>query len=348
MIKRTKLMFLISTLCLCLSLLLVGIYATTSIMFSVTSSLKYSPSTPQIPIDFVKWKPDDPSTTDVANDGYYYLEMGELSDGTPLEWRLVLERTGSEDDPTDSTVDGVIDDNFTGNKQELEGKTYYFLLNTWTGGTSSTDSPDACSFDNYCTFSSRNFYDLDYAINTVPAIDYASSTIRQYITGTPVLRGYNDSGSSCFPVAHTESGQTENTPDDFLSKYSIDTDPLYSFIEGRSLSDLYKKISSDSYENPMDVSYNSTVATGDSDTAGIPETTEDKLWILSYYEAYEITEDYSSSNAGARKWNGHYWLRSYALNLLITYACVGSNGILTSISDTFTTLIARPAFQMSF
>ncbi len=281
-------------------------------------------------IDFVQWN---------SSEEYYYLEMGELSDGTPLEWRLVLERTDSEADPTDSTVDGVTEAGFTGDKTELEGKTYYFLLNTWTGGTNFSDSPDACSFNNYYT----NGYNSNYSGNAVSASDYASSTIRKYITGTKVLRSFANNA----PAPHTSSGQTEDTPDDFLSKYSIEENPVYNLIEGRTLADLYTKMGRP-FSNPSNIEYNATVAAGDSTlgTAAIPNTVVDKLWLLSNYEAYEITGSDSSSNAGVRVWNSDYWLRTPRSSAV--YYVWPSGEFMYEKDDASGAYCARPAFMMSF
>lgn len=327
--KRIRIIFLILTFCLCLSLMPVAIYAAASIVVNISSSLNYDLP---VAIDIVKWN---------SINNYYYIEMGKLSDGTPLEWRLVLERTGSEENPLDSTVNGIVNSNFTGNKAELEGKTYYFLLNTWTGGTNYLKASEACALDN--NFLS-NGYSRDYDDHDVAANDYASSTIRFYITGTPVLRGSNGSDDLGYtPVAHSGSNQTG--PEDFLSKYKIEEDPVYSLIKPRTLADLYTKMSS-KYEELTDIRYNNNVALGYGDTQGIPSSTEDKLWILSRYEAIKISGDETASDL--RAWNETYWLRSPWDNTINCNMIVWEDGEVDHVSKISVTYCARPAFQMVF
>ena len=311
--------------------------ATGSTEFSKNISVSFEFEELSSVVNFVQWN---------SVDNYYYIEMGKLSDGTPLEWRLVLERTGSESDPTDSTVEGITDDNFTGNKTELEGKTYYFLLNTWTGGTSEIDSPDACSFENRVMGVLNNYWNYNYGGASVLSNNYAASNLRKYITGTAVLRGYSGNNDTSSPALHTESGQISE--ESFLSKYSIEDDIVYSFISGRTLTDLYSKMSNSS----ADVTYDEDVAVGTSDIAGIPETTIDKLWSLSRYEALEI----KNTSLSCLYWNGIYWLRSdnvtngtrpnqqYGKN---QSCCVSTTG---DISGDFviSTYCTRPAFQISF
>ena len=302
-------------------------------------------------LDYIQWN---------STDGYYYLEMGELSDGTPLEWRLVLERTGGDED---STVDGV--SGFTGNKSELAGKTYYFLLNTWTGGTSSADSPDACAFNNnyyYSSLWSHGAYGAYGSTSGVYAEEYAPSAIRNYITGTPILRDSVQSSNYIYdPTAHSGSGQ--ESEEDFLTKYNIESSSVYNLIKGRTLADLYTKFTASS--TPTDRSYNSKVESGTETMDPISSNTIDKLWILSYYEAYEITGSDGEDSSSARAWTGEYWLRTLYVP---TYSgpnsrsCyyVASSGSMAQTptpdnsysTDQYATVdnayCARPAFQMSF
>ena len=298
-------------------------------------------------LDYIQWN---------STDGYYYLEMGELSGGTPLEWRLVLERTGGDED---STVDGV--SGFTGNKSELVGKTYYFLLNTWTGGTSSADSPDACAFNNNYYYSSMYWHGDYEGQYSVYGNDYASSSIRKYITGTPILRDSVQSSTNIYgPTAHSGSGQ--ESEEDFLTKYNIESSSVYNLIKGRTLADLYTK--SHGYPDYQDLSYSSTVETGTETVAPIPSTTIDKLWIPNAYEAFEITGSDIEDSGSVRAWAGEYWLRTtYRGMASYPSNCnhyVTSNGSITQTpttengysSDQYATInnayCARPAFQMSF
>ena len=81
----------------------------------------------------------------------------------------------------------------------------------------------------------------------------------------------------------------------------------------------------------------------------IPQDTEDKLWLLSYYEAYKITGS-EEEDSGARSWDANFWLRSptspSSSNTDIVYY-VDASGSLGSNRPACNTHCARPAFKIS-
>ena len=266
---------------------------------------------------YLTWMANDPDT-ETQNDGYWTLTMGEY-EGKPLVWRMVLKEEENND------VSSVA--NYTQNT-ELSGS-YYFLLDTYI------EDVFNCSFENWYYNSSKlNNYRLDAYRNTVNINDYAVSNIREYLTGVDVYRGYTYSNSTNTPSTSNVAGQTE--PENFLDVFNITSSPVYSMIEGRTLSDLYSRMYSSTAGNPVDF---------DTDVL-IPQDTKDKLWLLSYYEAYKITGSISA-NSGARSWGYTYWLRSLDSSNTVSVYFVNASGTIDSTYGAFITSCARPAFKIS-
>ena len=105
-------------------------------------------------------------------------------------------------------------------------------------------------------------------------------------------------------------------------------------IEGRSLSDLYSRMGS----LGRAVEFDTDVENGVGELAGIdPDTTKDKLWLLSYYEA----------KSGVRSWDANYWLRSPNLSNTNDVNFVSASGQLSNYHYAYVTYCARPAFKIS-
>ena len=273
--------------------------------------------------DYLTWVADDPDTT-TANDGYWTLTMGDYN-GTPLVWRMVLKEKNND-------VSSVA--NYT-QDTALSGS-YYFLLDTHKANVFN------CSFENNFT-NSGSYPRLDEYVNKVNVNDYAVSNIREYLTGINVSRGSTSSGSNRIPALATGQEKEEN----FLDVFNITSSPVYSMIEGRTLSDLYSRMSGDT--SGTKVTFDTDVKNGveTKGVAGInPDTTKDKLWLLSYYEAYKITGS-TGVDSGARSWGEKYWLRSpYSSYTNIVYYVIAS-GSIGNISSAYNTYCARPAFKIS-
>ena len=278
------------------------------------------------------WVEDDPDTTDVV-DGYYTLTMGDYN-GTPLVWRMVLKEEENND------VSSVA--NYT-QDIALSGS-YYFLLDTYI------EDVFVCSFENNFTGSYPSFSRLDEYGTSVNVNDYAVSNIREYLTGTDVYRGYTSSdGSNYEPALATGQEKQEN----FLDVFNITSSPVYSMIEGRSLSDLYSRMNGgtmDSGKLGTAVTFDTDVENGVEGVTGIdPDTTEDKLWLLSNYEASKITMTQSTEDdSGARSWGYYYLLRSPNLSLTYYVYYALASGLIDSNSYASATFCARPAFKISF
>ena len=272
--------------------------------------------------DYLTWVADD-TDTETPNDGYWTLTMGEYQ-GTPLKWRMVLKE--EENNDVRSVANYKQDTALSGS--------YYFLLDTYKANVFN------CSFENNFTHSSP-YPRLDEYKSTVNVNDYAVSNIREYLTGTDVYRGSTSSGSNYKPALAT--GQTE--PENFLDVFNITSSPVYSMIEGRSLSDLYSRMAKDTSGSAVE--FDTDVENGVEGVTGIdPDTTKDKLWLLSYYEAYKIAGN-TSSDSGARSWDAIYWLRSPYSYVTYHVHYVNASGFIGNYNIAYGTYCARPAFKIS-
>ena len=253
--------------------------------------------------------------------------MGEYQ-GTPLVWRAVLKE--EENNSISSVANYTAFAEFSGS--------YYFLLDTYIPNIFN------CSFENNYT-RSGSYPRLDEYGNTVNVNDYAVSNIREYRIGVNVYRGSSSSGSDRIPALVT--GQTE--PENFITKFNLDSSPIYSMIEGRTLSDLYSRMAKDLVGS--EVKFDIDVEYGIEEIAAInPDTTVDKLWLLSYFEASFITKAPQTTAAdysGARNWNASYWLRSPVSSYTDWGTLVSSDGTLSD-SDDYNAFCVRPAFKISF
>ena len=258
--------------------------------------------------DYLKWD----------ENGYWTLTMGEYQ-GTPLKWRMVLKENEEETD-VESVANYV-------ETTPLQG-TYYFLLDTYIANVFN------CSFENNFT-NSGSYPRLDEYVNKVNVNDYAVSNIREYLTGINVSRGSTSSGSNRIPALATGQEKEEN----FLDVFNITSSPVYSMIEGRTLSDLYSRMSGDT--SGTEVTFDTDVKNGveTKGVAGInPDTTKDKLWLLSYYEAYK---------SGVRSWDANYWLRSPNSSYTNHVYFVTASGYIGTKHNAYPTYCARPAFKIS-
>ena len=281
----------------------------------------------------LEWVADDPDTA-TLNDGYWTLTMGEY-EGTPLVWRMVLK----EENNDVSSVVGYTQDT------ELSGS-YYFLLDTYIADVFN------CSYENYVYSRYGTRYRLDEYKDIASINEYSISNIREYLTGINVYRGYveNEEGEDIMSEA-LYTGQTE--PENFLDKFNIRNSYVYNMIEGRSLADLYSRMKNDLAGSS--VKYNESVE------SKISSSTEDKLWLLSYYEASKIpTVQGNTAIEGVRRWDANYWLRTpsgYSEDGLIhlngVYQIyINTSGAFSSSTPYDVAYVsskcARPAFKISF
>ena len=309
--KKTRIIGSISALAISMAMLTCGVLAASQVSLDVTSSVSFEAKSAA---DYLKWD----------ENGYWTLTMGEYQ-GTPLKWRMVL-KENEEGTDVESVANYV-------ETTPLQG-TYYFLLNTYIASVFN------CSFENYYTNSSP-YPRLDEYVNKVNVNDYAVSNIREYLTGINVSRGSTSSGSNRIPALATGQEKEEN----FLDVFNITSSPVYSMIEGRTLSDLYSRMAQGT--SGTAVTFDTDVENGVEELAGIdPDTTKDKLWLLSYYEAYKITGS-TGVDSGARSWGANYWLRSPNSSYTTDVYYVFASGLIGVSNVAYNTFCARPAFKIS-
>ncbi len=326
--KRGKLATIFSSLCLCVAMLVVGVYATTGVIaFNINSSLNYD----YVDVnEYLEW-----------NGSYWTLTMGEYQ-GTPIVWRMVLKETEASDGTTDvESVEGYTQET------DLNGS-YYFLLDTYN--TSIRDAL-ACSYENNFTDTAQR---IDSYGDSVRVDDYSVSNVREYLIGKNVYRSYYTEVTMEMEYRETLYS-TQDAPDNFFDTFNIETSPIYSLIEGRTLSDLYLRGAYGTEGGA--ITFDDNVRTG-KDSSGVdfegvepidPDTTEDKFWLLSYYEAYKIPSNPVEGNSDLRSWGSEYWLRSPGSVGSIFPSCVAETGVLETgfkYDAAASTFCARPAFKI--
>ena len=281
-------------------------------------------------INYLEWVEDDLNTTDVV-DGYWTLTMGEYQ-GTPLVWRMVLKETESSDGTTDvESVEG-----YTNDKTLLYGNSYYFLLDTFI-----LDKLK-CSYDNEFATSDASPPQRPYPYHMLSLAEYFNSNIRDYLMGVDVYRGYTYTPPTYPSPAYRYSPSFNNTgttlqtsKENFLTVFNILNSEIYQYVESRTLSELYSNIAENLNKESV-----TTPSVSDPNS-------EEKFWLLSYYEASKIpAEQNVSDEDGARRWKENYFLRTANAGL--------SNALIVEPSGniTYTTVAytncARPAFKISF
>ena len=95
--------------------------------------------------------------------------------------------------------------------------------------------------------------------------------------------------------------------------------------------------------------FDTDVENGVGELAGIdPDTTKDKLWLLSYYEASKITMTQGiEEDSGARSWDAQYWLRSPYSTYTNGARSVYKSGTFSLNNSAYLRNCARPAFKIS-
>lgn len=259
-----------------------------------------------------------------GNEGYYTTTMGEY-EGNPLVWKMILKEGENGLENTCS---------YTA-ETELSG-TYYFTLDTYI--------PELlmCSYlNNYEYTFSKGFRNIFYEWMALSDIvvdtdDYATSTVRLYLTGNDVYRSAKEqtlSGYDYFYMPAKYGNQVN--PDNFLDLFNIESSPLYSLITPRTLADLYESIG---------VEYSSDVE------EHIPSSTADKLWLISLTEANKALKNDSSVQTFAWRPNKHgistisweeiYWTRGG------TFRMDGNSTASDALTSSYESYAVRPCFKI--
>ena len=250
---------------------------------------------------------------------YYYVEMGTMATDTGsqyLKWRYFS--------------DG--DEHYTFDSSTAPTGTGYFILEDYTNLLS-------VSFNNDFTKSGNYYHNLNGWTNVI-ANDYATSTIRRYINGEAVYKGYSVSNGITSPSGNKSDMYTDLNIDP-------ENDAVYQNIITRSLGDLYSK----NYFSTtgLDSSGNGiTFPDLSNATDGYQYTVDDKdkFWLISYEEAYKLLGNSTTSADNNRGWSAYYWLRTPSGRANSTLD-VGSDGLLYDFNHYTTGGRARPAFIFS-
>lgn len=258
--------------------------------------------------------------------------MGEYN-STKLRWLIV----GTSAD--DGTITALSEEDRTAFGLGLMLNKTYVMLSEKLLRTQYFPNPP---FQNKYTDSGDYLNDYGYF-----AQDYATSNIRQYLTGKTVK------GSSKYDKTsntYTASGTDKN----IMTDYKIDKDPMYTKIKARSLISLYNESAISGKTKDMltvptsKVGYKAVDFTGD---------TADRLWLLSQTEMQEIFKaDYRKNNLNVyvymssitsmlNKTDGAlWWLRSPSSSNNYWVCCVQHSGDFYESCAYDNTPGVRPAF----
>ena len=234
-----------------------------------------------------------------SENNYYYVEMGTYN-SQPVRWRYV-------------SADGQTSYNATTTAPTIyEGDTGYFILETVTTTN--------CFGDSY-------YHEEQGSKGNN---DYATSVIRQYITGHDCALAWDGLGYN---------GSIGN----YLNDIGITEDnAVYSKIIARDVQDLYKNINWDG---------NVTISDGTTTTTG-----SDKLWIPSVAEIYSLVGGGDISNITS-DWSEYYnklaWNeKKYTLrspgNLVTRHFAVDENGNCSQNQYVDYSCGVRPMFILEF
>ena len=256
---------------------------------------------------------------DTTNE-YYYVEMGTMATSTGsqyLKWRYFS--------------DG--DEHYTFDSSTAPTGTGYFILEDYTSLLS-------VSFNNDFTNSGNYYHNFNGWTNVI-ANDYATSTIRGYINGEAVYKGYSVSNGITSPSGNKSDMYTDLNIDP-------ENDAVYQNIITRSLGDLYSK----NYFSTtgLDSSGNGiTFPDLSNATDGYQYTVDDKdkFWLISYEEAYNLLGNKSTSSDLDRAWESDYWLRTPTGRANSTFDMKNDGMLYDFNHGTASTSCARPVFIFS-
>ncbi|MBQ3493830.1 MAG: hypothetical protein IJA69_00265, partial [Clostridia bacterium] len=239
-----------------------------------------------------------------AEENYYYVEMGTIPNSTNtgseyIRWRYISE-DGQTKDATPFTTKG------------------YYVLETMVHNNT-TIRADGNSLG-YCNYNNEYVYQqvdgkyqgthLTTGWENIKANDYATSTIRQYMNNTTEVVSTCAKSTNANNIT-TYTPDTTKYQSNMYIDYCIDpdNDVVYSLIQGRKISDLYKNNNS----NGTDVEA-PTFTSNELDMDA-----EDKFWLLSAQELATIVSSDENLLEGwhaediiwdSGNFTGQYWLRS--------------------------------------
>ena len=280
---------------------------------------------------------------DIENE-CWYVEMGTVMGETSSEyirWKYIA----SVDDSTGSDV-ATKYVKFDANTPPTGDGYFYLETNVLTAiGRDGANNMIEISFNNDYRLYSPHYHNLN-GWTSVEANDYATSNARAYINGNNV---YKD----CSLLNDIYSPDETSRRSNMYTDLNIDTanDIVYNQIITRSLGELYQDNTS-STTDPADVDFPDL--SGADAGYRYQSTDEDTFWLLSYYEAYWLTGESSTTESDSgRVWptdsGNDYMLRSPNTNNSI-YVCYVRGlrwGNLLVNGSIHSPMAARAAFKFS-
>lgn len=298
-----------------------------------------------------------PNKSDSATDNdHLYVELGTLMRDSAtkneyIKWRLIGTQTSKGSGSRASQYEIF---SRTSTMAPTSGVGVFILETNTQKDIKRTDTTNSDIGFNDVPY--NNMYSGDYhsesGWTSIPADDYATSTLRRYINGVDIYKSHNARSQSS-----AESYDFSNMYTDF--NIDIEHDVIYSKIKsagGRTLTDLYAEL----YESETGTKINfPSVLNGDS-REFYHSSHADMFWTLSYHEAIDLFLDNNNGHgtgvSNDRDWkaedNDFYWLRnSYNRGYHSYFVCmVTKNGSFPMSNDFIDscTNAARPVFTMTF
>ena len=225
----------------------------------------------------------------------YYVEMGERDNNGKVKW-LIIGISGTDGTPTALTTE----DKTAFSKGLMLNKTYV-MLSEKVLYTEDITSNQGLSFQNAYDAGPNSSPVGKNTNSNYSAQDYATSSIREYLKGITVQRaGEMSSSYICTPV-----GVEVNLHKD----YNLINSSLYTKIQGRTLTSLYKNL--DSEKNSLATIWSSNDIVTDDNLKG---DALDKLWLLSTSELNTLlgnnSDIYKTNHYSEFSNNATWWLRS--------------------------------------
>lgn len=288
-----------------------------------------------------------PNTTDESIDNdHHYIEMGTIMRPNSIKneyikWRLI----GEVETSASSTV-ATQYTKFNESRDNLDDISGMFILETNVMISRNTDNAELNQVVFNNQYNNTTYKHTENEWQDVPANDYATSTIREYLNGINV---YKKSQLNDDIYSPNQSTHFSNIFVDF--NIDVSNDIIYKKITGRTLKDLYLENSfggggNYGYEVPFPQQLTQKGYTAD---------TVDKLWLISAKEATILFEGNTLGVCPERVWASNaphfWWLRSpsiYHPNCGVIVDGAGYMNDQESYKVSDNDRIVRPAFQITY
>ena len=414
--KRTKLIASLLTSVMCLSFLVISVWAVAvSVNFNLNSGLKYYPEGVYVELSGQVYRGDSSTSLEpLTSDPRFTLDKqtnfdnssGEPSGNFPMQsWEI--------DNLTFTPVDRYIEirvtiknhsafiitatptvllnsldtasntfTNFTvtDNRSEVEAinsgatKTYTLLIEINENATAFTDNTLSVSFtfdslltwvednintdtlnDGYWTLKMGEYIDpetqektplvwrmilketeaSDGTTDVESVVGYTQETDLNgsyyFLLDTYIANVFSTAfGSADYAVSTARDFLINSQTDGFISRANLENSAVYNMVETRTLTDLYSNNGASTTKTPVEFT-----ATGID-----PNTTADKLWLLSYYEVSKISTRLDDGGSP----NSVFWSRTRSGNNVYD---VYPSGSIHYANATIYSQFVRPAFKIT-